>query len=500
MASGGAKTAVSAEDLRYWRHALFGAFAVTLLRLFWLAHGGADLYPDEAQYWLWSLHPDWGYYSKPPVVAWLIALTTYALGDNEAAIRLSAPLLHFATALVIFHIAKRLFDSRTGFWSALAYITLPGASVSAVLISTDAPLLLCWAAALYAFIRAREEGGGLWWYAVGAAAGLGLLSKYAMVYWLVSGLLYLLLFRDERRHLAGYGKAAFLALLIYLPNFFWNLGHGFVSYRHTEENAASHGSLIHPMNFVEFFLSQFGVFGPVFAAVLLLLALTMRKNLAPRPAALLAVFALPTLAMMLVVSFISHAQPNWSAPAYVSAVVLVVAWLLHHGRRAVVAASIGLNVAIAVVGFTAHDAAQALGYNLPGRFDPLHRLRGWHQLGLAVSQIMDSHPGALLLCDEREDMAILTYYVFPHPFVALKWNGESGRVNDQFDLEADPQSFIGKDFVLVSHHPDNIQRIIDRFDSAGPVDHVTIPLGGGDARVYVVRFLQGFKGYVEKTQ
>jgi len=113
---------------------------------------------------------------------------------------------------------------------------------------------------------------------------------------------------------------------------------------------------------------------------------------------------------------------------------------------------------------------------------------------------MDSHPGSLLLCDEREDMAILTYYVFPHPFVALKWNGNSGKINDQFDLEADPASFIGKDFVLVSHHPDNIQRIIDRFDSAGPVDHITVPLGGGDARVYVARFLQGFKGYVEKAQ
>ena len=36
---------------------------------------------------------------------------------------------------------------------------------------------------------------------------------------------------------------------------------------------------------------------------------------------------------------------------------------------------------------------------------------------------------------------------------------------------------------------------IDRFDGAGPVDHITVPLGGGEARIYVVRFLRGFRGY-----
>ena len=495
MALRGGKAAVSAENLRSWRNALYGVFGITLARLFWLAHGGTDLYPDEAQYWLWSLHPAWGYYSKPPLVAWLIALTTGALGESEAAVRLSAPLLHFGTALVVFHIGKRLYDARVGFWSALAYATLPGVSVSAALISTDAPLLLAWAAALYAFIRARETGGGRWWYAVGAAAGIGLLAKFAMAYWLLSALLYLLLFRDERRHLAGFARAAILALLIYLPNFVWNFTHGFVSYRHTQENAVSHGPLINPMNFVEFFVSQFGVFGPIFFVALLLAVLNARKSLAPRPAALLAVFALPTLAMMLVVSFISHAQPNWSAPAYVSATVLVAAWLLQRGLRLVVIASIALNTAAAVAAFSAQDVARAMGYDLPARYDPLHRLRGWHALGLAVSQLLEQHPGSLLLSDDREDMAILTYYVFPHPFDALKWNGESGKINDQFDLEADPARYVGKDFLLVSRHPENIQRIIDRFDGAGPVDHVTVPLGGGEARIYVVRFLQGFRGY-----
>ena len=491
----GHHAANSADDQRYWFFAVNAVFAVTVLRLVWLAYGGTDLYPDEAQYWLWSLHPAFGYYSKPPMVAWLIALTTHLLSNSEGAIRLAAPLLHFAAALVVFRIGERLYDSRVGFWSALLYVTLPGVSASAALISTDAPLLLCWAAALYAFIRAREPGGGRWWWAVGAAAGFGLLSKYAMAYWLASALIYLLVFHDERRHLGRFALAVVLALLIYSPNFIWNVQHGFVSYHHTEENAASHGALFNPSHLAEFVGAQFAVFGPIAFAALLVVVGTARRALASRRAALLAIFALPTLAMMVVVSFITHAEPNWAAPVYVSAAILVVAWLLQGSRRGWLIAALAIDVAIAVVAFTAHDVARAAGYSLPARYDVLHRLRGWRQLGMAVSGILAQHPGALLLSDEREDMAVLMFYVHPHPFDALKWNGESHRINDQFDLEADPKADIGRDFVLVTRHPENIQRILDRFASAGPVDHVTIPLGGGAALNYTVRFLHDFKGY-----
>src|SRR5882757_9889260 len=209
--------------------ALVAVIAITVVRLVLLAVQSADLYPDEAQYWFWSLHPALGYYSKPPLVAWVIALTTRAFGDSEFGIRLAAPLLHAIAAAFVYGIAARLYNRRTGFWSALAYITLPGVSLSAFLISTDAVLLPCWAAALYAFIRAREPGGERWWIAVGITAGLGLLAKYAMAYWLLSAFGYVLLVREERRHLPRLLGASLIALLLYLPNLWWNWHHDFVS-------------------------------------------------------------------------------------------------------------------------------------------------------------------------------------------------------------------------------------------------------------------------------
>jgi 4-amino-4-deoxy-L-arabinose transferase-like glycosyltransferase len=481
------------QDERYWRIALNSVFAVTVARLLWLALGQADLYPDEAQYWWWSLHPAFGYYSKPPLVAWLIALTTAVFGDSELAVRLAAPLLHFATALAVFALARRLYDARVAAWSAIAYATLPGVSASAIIISTDAPLLLCWTLALVALVRAREEGGR-WWAAVGAAAGFGLLAKYAMAYWLVSALLYLAVYRDERRHLRPYLGAVVLALLIYAPNFAWNAMHGFVSYHHTADNAAFHGLLFHPGNLVQFFGSQFGVFGPLFFAALIAMVALARSALAGRRAQFLAFFSLPTLAMMLVVSTLSRAEPNWAAPAYVTATVLVVAWLIARGWRWVVIASVALHVTAAVVLLELHDVARRVGWDVPAKYDVLHRLRGYRQLGLAVTGLLLEHRDTVLLGGDRETMAALLYYVRPHPTDALKWNGEDGLVHDQFDIDAKPQAYIGRNMLLVSASTD-IDRIVARFAGAGPVQHIIIPLGGGELRTYVVRYLVGFKGY-----
>ena len=484
----------TSEQERSFRLAVFIIFALTLVRLLWIASGATDLYPDEAQYWLWSLKPAWGYYSKPPLVAWLIALTAWLTGsDNELAVRLAAPLLHFGTALMVYALAQRLYDARIAFWSSLAYATLPGVWASSVIISTDAPLLFCWSIALYAFIRAREAGGERWWWVVGAAAGAGLLAKYAMAYWLISALLFLLAWRDERRHLARFAGAAALALLIYSPNFAWNYANHFVSYHHTEANAAFGGPLIHPAKFLAFFGSQFGVFGPAFFAALLVFAVLARRCLRERREAVLAFFALPTLAMMFVVSFLSRAEPNWAAPTYVSAIVLVVALLLAEGQRVLVWGSIVLHSAVVLALVEAKPAARALGYDLPAKYDALHRLRGWRILGTTIGQMLRQNPGTDLMTDDRELMAALMYYVVPHPLDALKWNAMGG-IHDQFDLTTDPNRYIGKNFLLVSYR-NSISEIVARFQSSGPVEHIVIPLGGGQARSYDVRLLYGFKGY-----
>jgi hypothetical protein len=465
--------------------------AITVLRLVWLAVQPAGLYPDEAQYWFWAQTPAFGYYSKPPLIAWLIALTTGMFGDGEFAVRLSAPLLHAAAAGFVYGIGARLYDRRTGFWAALAYASMPGVSLSAFVISTDAALLPCWAAALYAFIRAREPGGERWWLAAGIAAGFGLLAKYAMAYWLLSALGFVLLVPGERRHLKPLLGAAALALLIYSPNAWWNWSHHFVSYLHVRDNAELTGSLLHPESFLKFLGSQFAVVGPLFFAALLAVVVHPRM-LAERRALLLAAFALPSLAMMLCVSLLSRAQPNWAAPAYVSAIVLVVAWMLSRDWRRWIGVSVAINLAAAVVLFIGADALGAAGIAVSAKYDPLHRLRGWRELGNSVAALLRAHPDLTLLADDRELLAALIYYVRPHPFGAVEWNPIPG-ITDHWRLTNNIGRHRGEDFLAVTVHNLTGEMRPD-FTELTPLTVIAPgsgPNGGMTFHVYIAR---GFRG------
>jgi 4-amino-4-deoxy-L-arabinose transferase-like glycosyltransferase len=471
--------------------------AITAARLVWLAVQPADLYPDEAQYWFWAKHPAFGYYSKPPLIAWLIALTTSAFGDGEFAIRLSAPLLHAVASGFVYATGARLYDGKVGFWAALVYLTAPGVSLSAYVVSTDAALLPCWAAALYAFVRARESDGAGWWIAAGIAAGLGLLAKYAMVYWLISALGLVLLVPGERRHLRPLLGAAWIASLIYAPNLWWNWSNGFVSYLHVRDNADLSRHFVNPAAFLEFLGSQFAVAGPLLFAALL--AMLVRPRLLAEPRArLLAVFALPSLALVLCLSWLSRAQPNWAAPSYVAASVLVVGWALAQGRRRWVEISVAVNIGIAVAAFGATDALAAAGLRVPAKYDPLHRLRGWRELGEAVSPLLASHPGLTLLADDRELLAALIYYVRPHPFGAVEWNPIPG-ITDQYRLVNNIGDHRGEDFLAVTVH-DLFDEMRPEFAELTKLTAIRTGTGPNGGMTYTVSIARGYSGDGRRTR
>jgi hypothetical protein len=312
-----------------------------------------------------------------------------------------------------------------------------------------------------------------------------------MAYWLLSAIGFVLLAPGERRHLRPLLGATAIAVLIYLPNLWWNWSHGFVSYLHVRDNAELSGSLLHPDAFLEFFGSQFGVVGPLFFLGLVALVARPRQLAEPR-ALLLAAFALPSLALMLALSLLSRAQPNWAAPAYVSAIVLVVAWALQRSWRRWVALSIALNLAAATVLFGMTDALAAVGVTVPARYDPLHRLRGWRGLGENVGALLANDPGLTLLADDRELLAALIYYVRPHPWNAVEWNVIPG-ITDQWRLTNNIANHKGEDFLAVTVHGLEDEMRKD-FAELIPLNTMTTHSGPGGGTVYRLYIARGFRG------
>src|SRR5262249_14920229 len=141
-----------------------------------------ELSGDEAQYWVWAQHLSAGYYSKPPLIAWVIAASTALLGNQEWAVRLPAALFHAGTAIILFRLGEELWDEWHGFIASLLWITAPGVCFSAVIMSTDAPLLFFAAAALLSYLGVLRQGSRLFVLVLGISVGLGFLTKLAMVY------------------------------------------------------------------------------------------------------------------------------------------------------------------------------------------------------------------------------------------------------------------------------------------------------------------------------
>ncbi|MGC9008729.1 MAG: ArnT family glycosyltransferase, partial [Halothiobacillaceae bacterium] len=107
---------------------------LTAYRATVLATSGLGLYVDEAYYWGWAQQLDWGYYSKPPLIAVLIALTTSLCGDGVFCVKLGALLVYPITTFLVFKLGESLFDARTGLWAAALFLLMPGVALSNLII------------------------------------------------------------------------------------------------------------------------------------------------------------------------------------------------------------------------------------------------------------------------------------------------------------------------------------------------------------------------------
>ncbi|MEM9855427.1 MAG: glycosyltransferase family 39 protein, partial [Pseudomonadota bacterium] len=153
---------------------------VTLWRVAMLWVNRTDLFVDEAQYWAWGQHLDWGYFSKPPLIGWVIRAVTDILGaDTPFAVRLAAPLFHMATALAVIWAARAFVDAWVAAWAGAIYVAMPLISIGSNLISTDTIMLPFFALALGLYGRLIERPSAMRAITLGAAIGAGLMAKYA---------------------------------------------------------------------------------------------------------------------------------------------------------------------------------------------------------------------------------------------------------------------------------------------------------------------------------
>ncbi len=414
MPSAAARSPDAAASRGWLAPALLGVAAITAARVILLAFNRTDLFVDEAQYWLWGQELAFGYYSKPPMIGWVIRAATEIGSDAPFWVRLPAPLFHAATALVLAAIAARAFGARAAVLTALAYATLPMVAVGSLLISTDTVMFPFLAAALAGWLRLTDRRET--WVALltGLALGLAFLSKYAAVYYLICAGLAAALVPAARPgwRAAALVLAAFAATIS--PNVIWNLANGLTTVQHTLDNAdwvrdpAARAGL-NPAGLGEFLAAQFAVFGPVtFAALLAAAATWHRRGTQVRVAVL---FALPILAIVSVQALLSQAYANWAASAYLAGTLAAVPLLARH--RVWLILCFAVNGAASLIFPLAATVADTLTL---GRDRPLlERYIGRTAMTEAILAAADAEGLGTILATDRDILADLFYTARDRP-------------------------------------------------------------------------------------
>lgn len=336
-----------------------------------------DLSGDEAHYWDWSRQLGLGYYSKGPLVAYLIRASCFVFGDVMWAVRLPALVCAALVSAMTYWLTRRCFASEPlALGATLLSAAVPMFIAGSLLMTIDPPMMVAFAAATCVAAAAVLGDRPRLWPLAGVAIGIGALAKYGALAWYLGIVTLLLIEPRARRHARTPWFWAMLPLTLacLLPPILWNARHGWVSALHvgTQTGAVageSRGLPINPLNTLEMLASQWGAVGPVLA-VLLAIATVQAIGLVrrsrrdgsgatpppalgdattmaivadatnPPPLAADTARALRVLLAVGVTFFVATAvmslrtkiQANWPAPAYFT-LLIVTAWWLARSLR-----------------------------------------------------------------------------------------------------------------------------------------------------------------------
>ena len=421
-------------------------FAVTeLLQLVVIYSSPLDLSGDEAHYWQWSKQLDWAYYSKGPLVAFSIFLSTEVFGDTPFAIRFPSWVWCSLFSLLFYFFVRARFSPRNAF---LCWLALRSSLIfyqSGVLMTTDSPAVLFWFLGMVLYLRLDKQEGRLPWFILGLVLGVGMWAKYTLGLLFVGILLFEAL--SKRRRFFGVVLCALGIGLALSPILYWNYLHDWVNIQHNAGHLVKGKALrFEPRYLFELLLGQAALVGPIFwlgIAYALIIGVRTRNNQQSflRACTMLSV---PLLCLIVLVSLSKRVYANWPLPIYIGG-MLALFYLFEHRDdfkqrfERFIVPGVALNLIILIF---AHLPMMGITLGIPGDVLPTKKLVGWSQLGFEVQSALDEFSERykqepFILCDRYTTCSAIAYYAASHPKVYQDVLG--GRRMTQHDVWCDAQ-------------------------------------------------------------
>ena len=482
-------------------------FALTLFRLWYDAQH--ELIQDEAYYWQWSRHLDWGYYDNTPLMAPVIRLFTPLLGTNELGVRAGATVCALIAGVFIYLLAKRLLGPTVALVAVALANIVPLFAAGSVLMTQDPVQLALWAAALYVLHRAFTDRPK-WWLLAGVLAGLAAQAKLNALLLLPSVFLFLLLSRTARERWLRRPEpylAGLVALLIMIPFLWWNHTHANAFWIHAHA-MSSRGSGHDGLKWVGRFLGDQALLISPFVFLTFLYALGdgFRRGVRKCDDAVLFLWcpAVVSLVAIIFTALKSKVEGNWAVDAYPSGLILTASILVRcwDSRAVVKRVWVVSSAALALVLTTAAlfpSALYSAGVKFPKAADDrTNELYGWRALAARVGAeqaVMEGDPFVFGINYRMPSEAAFylpgrpkTYALFLHYKASeyLFWE--------------DPKALVGRDAIFLNDtdnqdHFDDLRAVFTRIEPQPPLRVSRNPPYADPIRTVQIVRCYGFKGY-----
>lgn len=275
---------------------------------------------DEAYYWMFARHLDWGFFDHPPLVALFIKAGTMIF-PGTLGLRLLTTITSTLTLAVVWKLVPETDrkKSKALMLFFLLAFSMPVFNIYGFITTPDVPLLFFSALYLYSFLRFTRERSAMNALMVGVVAALLMYSKYHGAFLILFALIphYRLLWNRY------FYLAAFVGLLLYLPHIYWQYQHDFISFRyHLLQRTDGFMGGKHILNYI---LNAFLILNPFFFAMLLYFRFIKRLK-SGVPSVFITVF----WGFIIFFGFTSlrdHIEPQWIGVAAIPLTVMLVSYL-----------------------------------------------------------------------------------------------------------------------------------------------------------------------------
>lgn len=414
-------TLAPTEKKVFWLTAIATAVKIVLALIL-------ELGIDEVYYWNFVLYPDWSHFDHPLMVGVVGDIfSLHQLVNDDFFLRLGPICLSVISTWIVYRIGVKVKDERTGLYAVCLYIgSIYCSIIAGFSFIPDSPLILFWLLALHVmldFLPAKhiDNNSRKQIILFGLVAGLAMLSKYQGAFLWIGVFLYVLLFNRNWLKEVSFYLSGIVSAILLLPILIWNIQNNFISFNYHSGRVIPQWKL-RPDYFLTEVLGQFAYNNPivyVMIAIALIAFIRKKAFIAPSYSKILLLQAAPLWLVFTSFSLFRSTLPHWSAPAFVSLIVLAASYWSAHENQAKawywmkagpVFLFVLLIIAVWLINYSPLQLGKKSDVSTFGEDDFTQDMYGWHQVQESFHKIATREEAEGRM---TANSGIVTYRMFP---------------------------------------------------------------------------------------